>query len=224
MKAYFTPACPRFLAGLATHNTREWFQEHKETFKDEVEKPFIELVGDLIEALKEYDPRIQITAKEAVFRIYRDTRFSKDKTPYKEHVSALVSPNGRKDHSHPGFYFEILASGIRMYSGVYEPEPAQLKNIRYYLAGHLAEFKAVYSDPVFEKRFGSLLGEKSKVLPADLKAAALEEPQLYNKNFYVVCERPKSLITDAGLLKELVQCWLDARRLNAFFEKALKET
>jgi uncharacterized protein (TIGR02453 family) len=184
--------------------------------------PFHTFVNRLIEKIKELDPRITITSKEAVFRIYRDIRFSKDKTPYKEHISALISRGGRKDHSTPGLYIELRKEGLHIYSGVYEPNPAQLSQIRNYIAANLKDFEKALTDKKFVKRFGKILGEKNKVLSSDLKEAAIEQPLIYNKNFYYTTALEVNMIYSDKLIQEVLQCYKDAAPLSAFFEKALK--
>jgi uncharacterized protein (TIGR02453 family) len=161
MPVYFTKETIAFFKDLTKNNNREWFNDNKSRFKEHVEMPFHTFVNRLIEKIKELDPRITITSKEAVFRIYRDIRFSKDKTPYKEHISALISRGGRKDHSTPGLYIELRKEGLHIYSGVYEPNPAQLSQIRNYIAANLKDFEKALTDKKFVKRFGKILGEKN---------------------------------------------------------------
>ncbi|MBK8484778.1 MAG: DUF2461 domain-containing protein [Saprospiraceae bacterium] len=221
MPVYFTKDICTFLKDLGNHNDREWFNQNKNQFKEYVEKPFIIFVNDLIESFKELDPRIQITSKEAIFRIYKDIRFSQDKTPYKEFVSALISPGGRKDRSSPGFYFEIRQDAIHIYSGVYEPDPKQLLKIRLYIASHAKDFSKLLLDPKFVKRFGKILGEKNKVLPKELKEAAALQALIFNKNFYFMCSLDPELLYSTKLIEEFVNAFIDARALNVFFEKAL---
>ena len=88
--AYFTQDYLTFLTELANNNNRDWFNDNKKRFKENVEAPFKAFLQDLIDTASAVDTRISITPKEAMFRIYKDTRFSKDKTPYKTHMSAIV--------------------------------------------------------------------------------------------------------------------------------------
>lgn len=222
MAVYFDSEIQKFFKGLSKNNNREWFNEHKQQFKEKVEQPFTLLVGDLIEEMKALNPRIQITPKDAIFRIYKDVRFSKDKTPYKEHISAIVSEAGRKDYISPGIYIEIGAKDIGVYSGAYMPDPKQLKAIRYYIAKHLNDFEKAINDKSFVKRFGSVQGEQNKVLPADLKEAAAQQALIYNKNFYYKSHLGPEWLSSPKLLKELVKAYQDAGPVNAFLQKAIK--
>ena len=222
MSSYFTKKCSDFLKDLTKNNNREWFNEHKEQFKEFVEKPFHAFIEELINQLREMDPKIQITSKEAVFRIYKDIRFSKDKTPYKEYMAALISKHGRKDHSTPGMYLELRQDGIQIYRGVYEPTKEQLTNIRYFIADHLNEFNKLLQQKPFIKRYGSIQGEKNKLIPADLKEAASKQALIYNKHFYCSCKLEKAWITSDKLIKELINCYKDAKAVNQFFEQAIQ--
>jgi uncharacterized protein (TIGR02453 family) len=223
MATFFTKETTAFLKELTENNNRDWFNLNKERFKHYAEQPFHLFIDKLIEKIKEKDPRITISAKEAVFRIYKDIRFSKDKTPYKEFLSALISRGGRKDHSTPGLYIELRKDGIHVYSGLYEPDPKQLYKIREYIATHLKEFEKAIADKKFVKRFGKILGEKNKVLPAEFKTAGQQQELMFNKSFYYVTILDKSWVTSDKLLKEVVQCYSDAGIMTAFFEKALKK-
>lgn len=222
MPVYFDEDLQKFFKGLVKNNNREWFNAHKELFKNKVEKPFHELVTDVIDAMKEINPKIQINSKDAVFRIYKDIRFSKDKTPYKEFISAIVSPGARKDFTATGIYFECNHDGIKVYSGIYEPNPKQLASIRYYIADHLKEFQKAKADKKFVKRFGKILGDQNKVLPADLKAAAAQENLIYNKNFYFNCNLDKTMLFSPKLVKEIIACYKDSLAVNVFLEKAIR--
>lgn len=222
MAAFFTKEITSFLKELTENNNREWFNLNKDRFKKHAEQPFHLFIDKLIEKIKEKDPRITITSKEAVFRIYRDIRFSSDKTPYKEYLSALISPGGRKDPNTPGVYLELKKDGVNIYSGVYEPDPKQLLKIRKYIASHLKEFEKAITDKKFVKRFGKILGEKNKVLPAELKEAAAKQDLIFNKSFYYATSLDKSWITSDKLLKEVVQCFSDASSVSSFLNKALK--
>lgn len=99
---YFKQETLSFLRKLIKNNNQEWFNANKEVYKKEIEVPFKTFISDLIIELQPYIPELSIEAKECIFRIYKDVRFSKDKTPYKNHVSAMISKGGRKDKTTPG--------------------------------------------------------------------------------------------------------------------------
>ena len=163
-----------FLADLEVNNNREWFNANKNRFKTKVETPFQTFIERMIVLLQKEDPRIKMTAKESIFRIYKDVRFSKDKSPYKTHMSALITAFGKKEISAPGFYLEFRADRFHIYSGIYEPGPEILHKIRTYIATHLNEFKKLYLSKSFIERFGEIRGEKNKVISKEFKEVAFK--------------------------------------------------
>jgi len=100
--SYFSEEFNTFFKGLAANNNREWFLDHKKTYEKEIKQPFQQLVLDLLEKTSSKAP-----LKDCLFRINRDTRFSKDKTPYKLHLGAVISDGGRKDMQIPGYYLHL---------------------------------------------------------------------------------------------------------------------
>ncbi len=92
-----------YLKDLKNNNNRDWFHENKKRYESDLKKPFLQLLEQLIQRLQSFSPEIQITPKEAIFRINRDIRFSKDKSPNKTHVAAILSKYGRKSKGYPGY-------------------------------------------------------------------------------------------------------------------------
>src|SRR5215468_7665110 len=106
----FPPEALKFFRALARNNRREWFQPRKETFETKVKAPMTELVEAINAELLEFAPAHINDPKKAVYRIYRDTRFSADKTPYKTHLAAIFMCHGMAKHSTAGFYLQISPS------------------------------------------------------------------------------------------------------------------
>ena len=131
--AGFPPETRKFLRNLKRNNRREWFQPRKETFDQVVKAPMTELVLALGEALRDVAPELNTDPKKAVYRIYRDTRFSKDKTPYKTWAAAVFSPRGFPKHAAAGAYFHIGPDEILAGGGIYAPGATELRTLR----GHI---------------------------------------------------------------------------------------
>ncbi len=125
-----------FLRGLKKNNNREWFQAHKPVFEEKVKAPMLELIGELNLALAGFAPDYVTDPAKAYYRIYRDTRFSPDKTPYKTHISALFRPRGLDKHSCGSLYFQISAGETGVAGGIYMPGPEELLAVRTHLAQH----------------------------------------------------------------------------------------
>lgn len=120
----------KFLSALKKNNNREWFEEHKDQYLQS-KAEFEELVEKLIAGIAKFDKEIGINtkAKDCVFRIYKDVRFSKDKTPYKTNMGASINPGGKKSPT-PGYYFQIEPGNCFIAGGVWGPQPEHLNAIR----------------------------------------------------------------------------------------------
>lgn len=211
-----------FLANLSANNNRDWFNSHKREFESSVRTPFLDLVEEVIARMQVTDPLLITTAKESVFRIYRDIRFSKDKTPYKTHMSAHIT-NGRRAESGPlGLYFEVHATGGNIGGGVYQPSSAQVTLIRDLLMHEGNTLRKICSAKSFTTHFrDGLTGEKSKILPAEFKVAAQKEPLLYNKQWLWFASVDIDVFTSSDAAKTIAAYHKAAKPISDFFEKAL---
>ena len=152
-----------FLRKLKRNNRREWFQPRKEIFEATVKAPMIELVEAVNAELLKFAPDHINDPKKAIYRIYRDTRFSADKTPYKTHIAAVFPPRGMHREASAGFYFHISESQVGVAAGSYMPGPEQLLAIRNWLATNHATFrKAVAAAKGMGKLQGSTLTRPPK--------------------------------------------------------------
>src|SRR2546423_6282119 len=120
----------RFLRQLERNNSREWFQPRKELFEQRVREPMLRLVELLCDDVRKFAADHVVEPKKALYRIYRDTRFSKDKTPYKTHIAAIFPARGLPKHAGAGFYFHISQKGVEIAGGMYMPGPPELAAVR----------------------------------------------------------------------------------------------
>jgi uncharacterized protein (TIGR02453 family) len=149
MPVYFTPDLFRFLARLKRNNNRDWFLAHKEEYETCVRQPVLRFITDFAVPLYEISPHLVADprpSRGSMFRIYRDTRFSNDKRPYKTHVAMRFSHRGKDVHS-PGFYFHLEPGGCLAASGLWHPELPTLLKVR----------NAMVSRPVEWRRLRKLL-------------------------------------------------------------------
>ena len=213
----------QFFIDLAPNNTSEWFNENRKRYEKDVKIPFNNLVTELITKLAKIDKAIEGTkASDCIFRINRDIRFSKDKTPYKLSMSAAIAPGGRKNMTYPGFYFEATPEGINIYGGVYMAEKAQLEAIRNLIANNLKQFETLITEPDFKKKYGGeILGEKQVRIAPELKEAAEKQPLIFNKQFYYKAELDESYLTKENLTDIFCDYFKTARPLSTFLCKAL---
>ena len=220
--AYFTKEFLRFIRELNSNNNREWFNANKSRYEEHVKKPFEAFIQVMIDEMQKLDPNVLITPKDAIFRIYRDTRFSKDKTPYKTFVSAIVSPGGRKGRSAPGVYVQFSGEDARVYSGAYELDKNALQNVREAIASNLDEFNALIKDRKFKNKFGEIHGEKNKRLPKEFQEVEKQQPLIANKQFYFFAKFDPEIILDPKLPKIVIDHYKVARPLGNFLWEASK--
>lgn len=218
---YFTPDFIEFFIELSRNNHKEWFDENRKRYEKSIKKPFAHFVGDLIERLKELDPEIEIEPKDAIFRINKDIRFSKDKSPYKLTSSAIVSPSGKKNKEVPGLYIELGPEDVKIYGGVYALSKENLSDLRYHIAANAETFEKLLSEKEFVKKYGQIQGEKNKRLPQGLLEAAEKQPLLYNKSFYFFTKLPPESILSKDFLEEVVDYFKVGQPISQFIRKAI---
>jgi uncharacterized protein (TIGR02453 family) len=130
----FPPEALQFFRSLARHNHRDWFQPRKPVFEAQVKQPMRALVEALNGAMKTFAPDYVTDPDKAIYRIYRDTRFSKDKTPYKDHIAASFRRRGAGPHQEGGYYLQLSHKEVAVGGGVYMPQPPVLLGIRQHIA------------------------------------------------------------------------------------------
>ena len=137
----FTPETLRFLRGLKRNNRREWFEQRREIYERSVKAPMLALIEQLTQGMTAYAPAHVRPAARCMFRIYRDTRFSTDKKPYKTHQGAWWAHNALAKTSGAGYYLHVSDTELVVAAGVYMPEKDQLLAIRRHLLEHHSEWK-----------------------------------------------------------------------------------
>jgi uncharacterized protein (TIGR02453 family) len=212
----------QFLYDLSQNNNRDWFEKNKKRYEIEVKKPFEQFVGEVIAKLQVIEPDFHIQPKDCIHRIYRDTRFSADKTPYKTHVSAIFTPRGRQTMDYPGYYLHLEFGNLMIGGGAYFLDKNQLYMVRKAIAQDPEAFRKVMSDPDFVKHYGVILGEKNKILPPEFKSAALSEPMLAHKQFYFMAEMDPEISLKPDFADYVVSCFSAGKSLNQFFRNALR--
>jgi len=223
MENIFSPEFLKFFIELAPNNNKDWFDANRSRYEKFVKEPFKIFTQQLIDAFAEIDPRFKdVEPKDCIFRINRDIRFSKDKTPYKLQMSAVISPGGRKSRALDGVYIELTPEHVRIYGGIYEVDKDDLMRLRMGIVENMKEFRSLYMDSDFVKTFGELRGEANKVLPKELKDAAADEPLLFNKQWYFFAEYDPEIIFKDNLVGHVVDVYKTARPIEQFFNRFIK--
>jgi uncharacterized protein (TIGR02453 family) len=145
-RLYFGQEALRFLRGLKRNNRREWFEARREIYQRELKEPMLALIERLTEGMAEYAPAHMRPPGKCMFRIYRDTRFSADKSPYKTHLGAWWARSGLEKTSGGGYYMHVGATEFVIAAGVYMPEKEQLLAIRRRLLEHHVEWQRLIED------------------------------------------------------------------------------
>ena len=211
----------KFFKDLEKNNNKDWFDVNRKRYESIVRDPWKAYIKTLAVDLQKLYPDKDLEGNVRVSRINRDIRFSKDKTPYKDHVGAMIMPNGRGDQGRPGFYVQANQHDVRVYSGAYSMEKERLADIRHHIADNMDRFNKLITAKSFTDTFGEIRGEKNKRLPKELQEAGEKQPLIYNKSFYWFFKLdPKTIMSDA-LSKELVTNFKKAMPLNEFFEEAI---
>lgn len=222
--AYFSQDFIAFFKELSANNYREWFHENKKRYEDHVKNPFKDFVQLMIDRVQEVDRNVVLTPKDAIFRINRDIRFSKDKTPYKTNVSAVISSGGRKNASlSDGMYIEFGAEHASIYGGAYMLDKNQLQLVREAIASNLEEFANLLKAEEFATKFGSLHGDEHKRLPKEFKEVAAVQPLIFKKSFYFFSKFEPSIILKDDLPEILMDYYEAGRPVANFLAKAMQE-
>ncbi|MBO6517093.1 MAG: DUF2461 domain-containing protein [Bacteroidia bacterium] len=217
MAAYFNQAFVDFFKGLAANNERDWFHDNKKVYEKEVKQPFNQLVNDLIDRTG-----ADLLAKNAVFRINRDIRFSKDKSPYKLHVGANISDGGRKNMGIPGLYVHMSAEEQWIGGGMYMPDKDSLLKIRNAIIDNPAKWESMLKNKHFKKIYDTIQGDRNKVLPKELKERAGDNEWVYNKQFYFMAKyQDQSIPLRDDLLDFIMDHNEAGKEFNSFFKSVL---
>jgi uncharacterized protein (TIGR02453 family) len=196
---------PRFFRALKRNNRREWFQPRKQVYEERVKQPMQALVETVNAALMDFAPEYVTEPGKAIYRIYRDTRFSKDKTPYKTHIAASFHRRVPVNHGDAGYYFAISHKEVAIGGGVYMPEPPALLAIRNHIAENHGEFRRILRARQVKQLLGELHGEQLSRVP---KGFACDHPALdllRFKRFILYVTLPPDLATKPAIYTEIVK-------------------
>lgn len=218
---YFTQAYLDFFKKLAAHQDRNWFNEHKKEYEKDVKQPFEHFVTSILALIKKEDAEIEVQAKDAIFRIHRDVRFSNDKSPYKLYASAMLTGH-RKEFSKAGIYIEFGVENVHIYGGCYQPDKAQIHKIRTAIQEKTTEFTEILTAKDFVSKYGTIRGEANKIIPTEFKSTFQKQPLIAQKQFYFMAELPAEIVLDDALMDIMMEYWRTAQPINNFFNNALK--
>ena len=216
----FPPEGILFLKRLKTNNNREWFNAHKDQYLEFVRLPMESLLAALAGPIGKIAAEMHVDPRKSIFRIYRDTRFSKNKAPYKTHVAAIIHPKGHWEES-AGLYLHIEPGEVYLGGGVYMPDGAQLKKIRGAIASRPKEFLAIVGNAGFRKRFGTLQGDTLSRAPLGYLPDHPMIGWLKWKQYFVAVEWPEKAAAGRDFVRRIADVYEDMMPLVRFLNKAL---
>jgi uncharacterized protein (TIGR02453 family) len=211
-----------FLKKLSRNNNREWFEKNKSRYL-EIKEEFESFVAGVLADMIIFDESlVGLNPKKLTFRIYRDVRFSKDKTPYKTNLSAGISPGG-KGMGVPGYYFQVEPGNKSIVAaGMYQPSPENLAKIRQEIDYNGEQLTQILKERKFKKVFGELWSEdKLKTMPKGYAADHPHSELLKLKSFMVLRSFSDSEVTGKRFQKDLIDAMKTGKPLNDFLTEGL---
>ena len=221
-----------FFEELALNNNRPWFQAQKPRW-EAIRKQFELFTQELLDQMSLLDPTLEgLTAKGCLYRIYRDTRFSNDKTPYKTHIACFLSSWGKKNSGVPGYYFQVgseeaygLKDACNLGGGIFMPVPAALNAIRQEIFYCPEELLDIIGKASYKRYFGSEFFTTKKLVrvPKGYPANWLYADLLKYKDYCTAYTMPEKYLADEDLSDRVIDVWRASLPLNRFLQRALEE-
>ena len=219
----FTTRTLRFLRALARNNNRDWFRARREEYEEHVRRPMVSVIERLGVDFGRFAPELDASPKRCIYRIYRDTRFSPDKTPLKTQISASFRWRGLPRGRSAGLYFEVHPRWVWMGGGFYAPEPADLVRIREHISSTHPELHRLTRATAFRRAFEKLEGEQLTRVPRGFQKTDPAAEYLKHRNFLAGREFPPEFATSREFYPTLVATFRAVTPLARFLNEPLLE-
>lgn len=211
-----------FLHRLSENNNREWFAANRAEY-DRLRAQWIVDVQKLINELAVYEPSLRhVEAKQCLYRIYRDTRFSLDKTPFKTYFSALISPMGRH-YDKACYYFHVGVDETALYGGLWSPEPAVLKKLRRAIVDNIEEFRPLVENKEVLEAYPTWWGRKLKTAPKGYDRDHPDIDLLRLTEYGKCCELQRSFFDKPGWQQRAADLYALLKPMNDFLNYSIDE-
>ena len=217
----FTSQTLTFLRALKRHNDREWFREHRDEYEEHVKGPMVALIERLAVDLPGVAPDLVANPRTSMYRIYRDTRFSANKAPYKTHVAAIFPHRALPKHEGAGLYVHVATDQVFVGGGLYRPQPRQLLRLREHIAANSDRLRALVAAPAFGRNFDELSGERLKRVPRGFAPDHPAGDLLRLKQFLAGCEHPATFATGPRFYPSLLRLFSHLAPLIDFLNAPL---
>ncbi|MBI1796383.1 MAG: DUF2461 domain-containing protein [Candidatus Eisenbacteria bacterium] len=222
-QTYFTPGFYTFLTQLARNNRREWFNAHKESYESDVRDPMLRFIAALAPRLRRVAPRVVVDPRPvggSMMRIYRDTRFSRDKSPYKTAVAGHFRHERKAGESTPAFYLHLAPGRSFAGAGIWRAETPALKRIRDAIAADPKRWRRVTSRTAFGAACG-MVGESLKRVPAGYDPASPVAEDFKRKDFAISAPIADRIVTGPGVLDTVIAAYRSFAPFTAFLCEAI---
>lgn len=218
------PSPLKFLTNLKKNNNKPWFDAHRKEY-DAAREDFTKFIQQVIDVFGKKDPSIaHLVAKDCMFRINRDVRFSKDKSPYKTNFGASINAHGKKSWT-AGYYFHFEPGNSFMGGGMWMPESAQLSKIRQEIDYNLEDFKKLISSKKFKNVYGGLSNDKEYLLVRVPKGYEADNPAaeyLKYKSFVATALVTDEELVSKSLINKVVKAYEVLQPFNIFLNEAIQ--
>lgn len=210
-----------FLRALKRNNRREWFKPRKEKYETLLRSPMIALVERLAADLRDFAPDLVASPKASLYRIYRDTRFSENKTPYKTHVAAVFPCRTLPKHQGAGLYFHVSPDEVWIGGGMYAPDTSQIQAVREHIAGNVRRLRTIVESPSFRRTVGRLEGEQLRRVPRGFAKDHEAAEYLRFRQFLAGAEFPPPFATSLRFYTTVVKVFREVAPLIRFLNEPL---
>jgi len=216
----FTAGTLKFLRALKRNNRREWFNSHRDDYEAHVRAPMTAVVERLAHDFRAFAPELVASPKLSIYRIYRDTRFSENKAPYKTHAAAVFPTRGLAKHEGAGLYFHVSHEDVWIGGGMYAPQPPQLHAVREHIAANIKHLRAIVESPAFRRRV-TLEGEKLTRVPRGFPKDHEAAEYLKFRHFIAGAEFPAALAASPKFYSTVLAVFREVLPLSRFLNAAL---
>ena len=211
-----------FLKLLAANNNREWFQQHKSDYL-KVQTDFEDLLEAIIVRISSFDESIaHVRPSECTYQIYRDTRFSPDKTPYKNHIGGYINARGKKSN-HCGYYIHLEPGNCMLAGGSWCMPSAMLKAVRQSVCDNIDAYRSIVEDKAFRKYFPVIGESRLKTLPKGFPKDFPFPQYIQCKDYTVTYHIPDSFFDSPDFMDEIARVFMQLKRFADFTNETIDE-
>ncbi len=214
-----------FMRTLTENNNREWFNENKSDYEQFVAEPVIDFINAISIPLESVSKHFTADPRRnggSMFRIYRDTRFSRDKRPYKENVGCHFRHEAGNNAHAPGFYLHLQPGNVFVGSGIWKPPGPALDKIRRSIVDSPDKWREAVTDSKLVNRFGEIEGERLKRPPRGYDAQHAHVAYLKLKSFFIMQALDESMATTSKIVDEATEAYRDSTPLVRFLTQAVE--